>query len=246
MKRFYQLLSLCLAFFLSVPSTSDAQIKRGEWDFCPVSTTTNSLYGLLLNGLGVGSQLPWFPNVFNRFSVMQSIDTPNGKADVKYWDWELRNIAVAYQVAYQSKLTPFGASFRVGYEKRGLRTTLPDESKQYFNRQMINPTLMLQLRFGDYIGNRINPIVEIGGSYDFVFACKGLTNDKKSVNSGFHGIAGIGIGDTNTHMQYTIRYEHDFYNWFNEDYTPDGGKTHPYKGWKSKLGYLSISVRYGF
>ncbi len=239
-------LSLSLAAIMLFPARTNAQVKRGEWDFRPVITTTNSIYGLLLNGAGAGIQSPWFPNVFNRFGVMQSLKTPEGKAGIKYWDWELRNIAVAYQVAYQSKLTPLGFSFRVGYEKRGLETTLPGDIKQYFNRQTINPTLLLNIRFGNYLNNRINPVLEIGGSYDYVFACKGLYSSTSSVNSGFHGIVGIGFGDTNSHMQYTLRYEQDFYNWFNEDFTPDDGATHPYKGWKSKLGYLSFSVRYGF
>ncbi|MDE5919657.1 MAG: hypothetical protein K2F68_00415 [Duncaniella sp.] len=246
MKRLSLITIIIISTLLILPSNANAQVKRGEWDFRPVLTTTNSLYGLLFNGAGTIMGSSWVPSLFNRFSVMQSLHTPEGKASIKYWDWEFRNIAVAYQVAYQGKFHPFGFSFRVGYEKRGLQTNLPDKSKKYFNRQMIAPTFLLNVRFGNYLTNRVNPVLEIGGSYDVAIACKGLSKNTKSVNNGFHGIAGIGFGDTNTHLQWTLRYEQDFYNWFNEDFTTDNGNTHPYKGWKSKMGYLSISCRFGF
>lgn len=246
MKKFIKSLVIAVIVAMSYPSCANAQVKRGEWDFSPVITTTNSIYGLLFTGAGATINSPWYPRVFNRWAVMQSVNTPDGHAKIKYLDWELRNIAVAYSVSYQSKVTPFGFSFSVGYEKRGLQTTLPHDEKCYFNRQMVNPTLLLNLRLGNYIENSINPVVELGGSYDYVFACKGLSKNIDSVNSGFHGIFGVGIGNTMNHIQATLRYEQDFYNWFNESYSPDGGATHPYKGWKSKMGYLSVNLRCGF
>lgn len=107
MKKSISLLIASVAILLVLPFKSNAQIKRGEWDFGPVITTTNSLYGLLLNGAGATIKSPWYPSVFNRWSVMQSVHTPYGHAKIKYFDWELRNIAVAYRVSYQSKVNPF-------------------------------------------------------------------------------------------------------------------------------------------
>ena len=118
--------------------------------------------------------------------------------------------------------------------------------KIYFNRQTINPEIMLRLRLGNYISHTYNPLVEIGGSYNFAFACKGLSKNAKSVNDGFRGAIGIGMGNTEKHFSITIRYEYDFYNWFNEKWSPDGGKTHPYEGFKSKIGSLMFRTSFGF
>lgn len=246
---------------LALPQKAISQISRGEWAFSPVITVTNNVYGLAYGLLlNTATRYAWMPDVESRFAAPQSLDTPMGNAKISYWDWELRNIAAGYRVTYMSKTSPFGFSFRLNYEKRGLRTTLPegliapvrasatdehDPNYVYFNRQTISPELLLRLRFGNYINSTINPIVEIGGSYNFAIACKGLSSSTKSVNDGFRGVIGLGIGNTETHFQATLRYEYDFYNWFNEDYTSDG-VTHPYKGWETKLGAVMLNVRYGF
>lgn len=244
-----------------MPQKSNAQICRGEWSFSPVITVTNNVYGMAYGMLlNTATPYAWMPDIETRFAAPQSMDTPMGKAKISYWDWELRNLAVGYRVTYMSKTTPFGFSFRLNWEKRGLRTTMPegviapvgataegyDPNYIYFNRQTISPEVLLRLRFGNYITARYNPILEIGGSYNFAVACKGLSQSTESINDGFRGVIGLGIGNTETHFQATVRYEYDFYNWFNEDWSPDGGLTHPYQGLKTNLGAVMLNVSFGF
>lgn len=239
-----------LAIFFSFGLSSTAQVKRGNWDFSPVIKTTNSIYGLIANAvLSPTVKSAWMPKFESHFGVPQILETPEGKAKMKrYMDWELRNIGVAYRVSYQSTDTPFGFSAQVGYEKRGITVQLPDrETHNYFNRQMIVPEVLLHLRFGDYITNTINPLFVIGAGYDYAFAAKsGDYKGHKTVDSGVRGIVGVGIGNTLSHIQAYVRYEYSFYDWFNKSFSPDGGITRPYDGWKTRMGNISISLSYGF
>lgn len=245
---------LFLVGSLIFPSKANAQISRGGWEFKPVVTFTDNIYGLLLGGLcNTSSGLAWFPQIQQRFDTQKFVHTPYGHADVKWWDWGMRNIKAGYSVGYQSRTNPFGFAFSLSYEKRGLQSDMPEDYVAaggreyiYFNRQTINPELLLKIRLGNYITNRLNPLIEIGGSYNIAVACKGLSKNTESINSGFRGVIGVGFGNTESHLSVTLRYEYDFYNWFNTGWSPDGGLTHPYEGFNSRIGSIMFAASYGF
>lgn len=244
------IVSCIIALLIGCSLPSDAQVKRGNWDFAPVIKTTNSIYGLLANALlGSTVKSAWSPKFESHFAAPQSLEIPDVEVKMKkYWDWELRNIGVSYRVTYMSTETPFGFSAQVGYEKRGFTAAFPEEDTRcYFNRQMIVPEALLHIRFGDYVSNTLNPLVVLGAGYDYAFDAKsGQYKGHKTVDSGVRGIFGIGVGNTRNHIQVYLRYEYCFYDWFNKSYSPDGGITKPYEGWKTKMGNISISASYGF
>lgn len=236
-----------------------AQISRGEWTLGPIISTTNNFYGNIAECLIFGN-IPllskdatylwrnrwWIPYSYSRYAVLQKINTPLGKASIKWWDWGLVNYSVGYHCGFIPKFFPVGFDIKVDYERKGMKVKLPQGTKYItYSKQMIVPTFLLKIPLRNYLENSLIPIVEIGGSYDFSFHCKGEYSDRKSINDGLTGIIGLGLGNSESHIAFSFRYEYDFYNYFNRNFTPDG-KTYPYQGWKTKLGCLDFILIVGF
>lgn len=109
----------------------------------------------------------------------------------------------------------------------------------------INPELGLRGNFGNFS-------VELGASYDAVLSYKGHVHDfdKDAVNSGFNAVAGLGIKlydeDNDYYYHFLVKYTHPLYNFYNEEFSPDGGVTHPLDGLKYKIGFITTAFRYCF
>lgn len=249
-----------LLFLLLFTGVVKAQISRGEWSYGPVITTTNNFYGNLAQTLIFGN-IPflasdseafmlnnrwWIPSSWNKYTIMQKVETPMGKMSAKWWDWKLKNYSVGYHIGYMPKSFPVGFDFQVDYERKGMELKLSGANNYTsYSKQMVTPTMLLKIRLGDYASNRLNPIVEMGGSYDYAFSCKGDFTDINSINNGFSGIIGIGFVNTETHLSVILRYEHDFYDYFNQKFTPDGTLC-PYKDCKTAFSCLSVAFIIGF
>ena len=237
---------------------AEGLLNKSGWSYSPVITTTNNVYGNVANTL-FGS-IPfftsdpssfythnrwWIPQTLTKWDVLNSIDTPAGKASTKFWDWGLTNYSIGYQVGYMSRMFPLGFSAQVDYERRATKAKMPGmEHYTRYAKQMVVPTVLLSCRFGDYATRNYNIVAEIGGSYDYTFKCKGDYTDTESVNNGFTGIVGIGYVNTLSHVSVSLRYEHDFYDYFNTDFTVDGMK--PYEGIQTKHGQLAVYFSVGF
>ena len=243
----------------AVPNNTFAQntIKSGKWTFYPEIKLTNSFYqGLISIPTTVmaavdGYRHPYlYPEFTRQWSLFNSVKTPMGKAKVRYFDWRFRSYSIGYRAGYMPELSPIGFSFGLDYEKRSLNIKLPGESKYSpYTKHMIVPSVTVNYVLGDVTSNFSNFIVGAGASYDYTFKAHRKLDSKDAVNNGFNLITQLGykfnddkaeIFDYGGFITVWLRYEHTLYNFFNEDYTVGGIK--PYEGWKSKLGYISLTI----
>lgn len=254
-----KLLFVMFSLFL-MQDIARAQVTRGLWEYGPVITTTNNGYGWVaenLKTLGFGmaeeegiefwnTNRWWIPSFRARFDIVKDIDTPTGSAKVKWADWGLHNYAIGYHVGYLSYVAPIGFDLQVDYEKQSWRSKFPgqDDYKNY-EKQMVVPTLLLKTRIGDFTRNAINVIVEAGAKYNYVLNAKGDYDDVKSLTNGITGVFGIGIINSYSHFTVQLRYEHDFFDYFDKDFSPDG-TYRPYRDVSSKHGTLNLYTSFGF
>lgn len=247
-----------------VPQKSDAQIGRSDWYGAPVFQTNNFVY----NAVGVYlTQVPlvsffdfsmkdiawWFPQFRYRANIIQELEFDAGKASIrpKAWgfggiDWKLRNYSVGYKIGYLSRVFPVGFEVEADYVQDGYNVKMPwAEEKNSMIKRMISASALMKIRLLDYDSNRYNPIIEVGGSYNYALHYHdGLVDDKDAVNNGFTGIIGIGLTNTENHVSWTLRYEQPFYVYHNEDFVYEGNKI--FSGAKSKFGSLGASMSWSF
>lgn len=195
----------------------------------------------------------WIPSFRYRANIVQSMDFPEGKATVypkawglSNWDWKLNNYSVGYHVGYLSRIYPIGFDLQADYIQDGYKIKMKgaDEKKTIVKR-MFSATALLKVRLLKYDANRINPVIELGGGYHYAFHYHDdVINDKGAVKNGFTGIIGIGFTNTETHFSWSLRYEHSFYDFYNEDFVYEGVPV--FAGTKSTFGKLGVAVSYGF
>lgn len=254
-----KILFFSFSLFL-LQGTVKAQVKRGLWEYGPVITTTNNGYGWVAENLktvGFASAERdginfwnknrwWIPSFRARFDVLKDIDTPSGDVKVKWADWGLRNYSIGYHVGYLSYVSPIGFDVQVDYEKQNWSSKfLGQEDYMNYEKQMVVPTVLLKTRIGDFATNAINVIVEAGAKYNYVLSAKGDYDEVKSLNNGFTGVFGIGIINSFSHLTVQLRYEYDFFDYFNKDFSPNG-TLKPYEGYSSKHATLNLYTSFGF
>lgn len=252
---------MMLLFLLFTCGAIKAQVKRGLWEYGPVMTTVNNPYGWVAENLkafgfssageqGVefwNSNRWWIPSFRSRFDVMRSMDAPVGDVKVKWANWGFQNYAIGYHFGYLSYVSRIGFDIQVDYEKQTWRAKFPEMAAyRNFSKQMVVPTFLLKSRLGDFVKDRFNAIIEVGAKYNYAFKAKGDYNSTKSVNNGVTGVVGVGIINTHTHFTIQLRYEHDFFDYFNKDYSPTGTTLKPYEGYSSKHSTLNLYTSFGF
>ena len=103
-----------------------------------------------------------------------------------------------------------------------------------------------KILFGKYRTSEQMYILSLGASYDYAINAKGLYDGKETVNSGFSGIIGFECASPTQHFQAGFNYMIPFYDYFNNDYSPDG-YTRPYANAKTKMYTIGeVYVRFGF
>ena len=245
---------------------SKAQLGRSDWYCGPVFQTDNFIY----NGIGtLMVQMPvasfdgaeeffvknqwWIPQFRYRANVVQKMEFDSGEASIRprAWgfsriDWVMRNFSIGYKVGFTSRIFPLGFEFAADYVQDGYKVKMPwSEEKHSMIKRMISTTALAKIRLLSYEMNWINPILEIGGAYNYALHYHdGFVNDKDAVNNGFTGIIGIGFINTGSHVSWSLRYEHSFYDFHNEDYEHNGVKI--FSGSKSTFGRLGASFSYSF
>lgn len=258
-----------------LPSVLKAQIGRNDWSYGLVIQTDNLVYSELGSTLTtlpatiatssedreamekVGNFYMknkwWIPEFRYRANVIQNMEFANGKATLypkawglSHWDWSMRNYAIGYRVGYLSRVAPIGFDVQADYVQDGYQLQMNgSEDKQEIIKRMLSATALLKVRLMKYDRHRINPVIELGGSYNYAFHYHDdVINDKDAVNNGFTGIIGLGFHNTETHISWSLRYEHSFYDFYNKDYMYNG--TALFAGSKSSLGKLGVAISYGF
>lgn len=181
-------------------------------------------------------------------------------------------------LTYMSKEIPLGFWFKLSYERQvykikgatGVKGYMSQEGEWIYDKssevnytsaignligdnatlskQMIVPEAGLKIRFGKYRTAEQIFTIDLGARYDYALDSKGLYGGKDVVNNGITGIIGFAYGRPDKHFQVGFDYEHPFYDYFNRSYSPDRGRTYPFKdtyngGFRFSM---SIYVRRGF
>lgn len=274
MKKNLILSTVVLALSL-IPSVLKAQIGRNDWSYGLVIQTDNLVYsglGATLTTLPANIATSsedrdamekvgnfymknkwWIPEFRYRANVVQDMEFANGKASLypkvwglSHWDWSMRNYAIGYRVGYLSRVAPIGFDVQADYVQDGYELQMEgSDEKQEIVKRMLSATALLKIRLMKYDRHRINPVIELGGSYNYAFHYHDdVINDKDAVNNGFTGIIGLGFHNTETHISWSLRYEHSFYDFYNKDYMYNGNAI--FAGSKSKFGKLGVAISYGF
>lgn len=247
-------------------------IRRSEWDCGPEISVANVIYGQLAGialPLIYGEDRPyWAPNIIYKGYLAPSLNFSSGTYDREQhkmvgrldgtakkngvFDPNLKNFSVGYAVNYMSKKIPVGFSAKLAYEQTGFDAEMRNEDgyigDEKFRRQMIVPEFLLLIRIGSYLKSATIFTINLGGCYDYVIGAKSMSySGRETLNSGVTGIVGFNWGDPAGHFQVGALYYIPSYNYFNRDYTPDGGTTYPLnnKYW-SASNALSFYVRLGF
>lgn len=244
-------------------------IKRSEWNFRPEITTGNVVYALggmigsmlldykisdksLSEDYNPSEKLWWLPQFGLRTVFLSEADYAEYKynKDVKgnYFDWTDPGYSIGYAVNYTSKQVPFGFRAKVSYDHQNFKSKPKGESSYTsFSKDMIVPEVDLKILFGSYRTSESMFILSLGASYDYAINAKGLYNDKKTVNSGFSGRFGLELANPSQHYQFGAHYIIPFYDYFNKDYSPDGGRSYPYEDAKTKMYIImEFFIRLGF
>lgn len=195
----------------------------------------------------------WIPEFRYRANVVQNMEFANGKAMVyprkfgfSHMDWSMRNYAIGYHVGFLPRLFPLGFDFEVDYSQDGYQLLMEGwKDRMDITKRMLNVTTLLKIRFLRYDNKNVNPVIEIGTSYNYAFHYHDdFINDKNAVNNGFTGVIGVGYTNTSSHFSFSLRYEHAFYNFYNKKYLFEGMPI--FEGSKSTFGRLSWTFCMGF
>ena len=191
-----------------------------------------------------------WPAVNYRANIFQKMEFANGKARINpklfglsHIDWAFRNYSLGYRFGYMPKTTPIGFEVEADYIQEGYQVRMPDnyEVQQSIIKRMLSGQVVMKYIFGDNLQKR-NQIksqflVELGGGYQYALHYHDKQiHDKDAVNNGFIGILGAGVSFPQINSTITARYEHSFYDFYNDDFLYNGQPI--YKGSKSTFGKL--------
>lgn len=265
---------LIIAISLLVSTGLSAQtIHRSQWTVQPkVSTTSYLASGVLqcieqeliymaTEGMDDNQIVEFWekngfyiPEVYWTFPL-QHLSAPDGaKVSHPFWWRELLlgdfshsfKFNAGYELSWKSLVSPFGAFVGVEWEYNHLRLKNGNEAGAHYS-QAIVPNAGLRFRiWGGNFERPIKPSIEISGSYVYHFNYHNDHHyDKDALNNGFRGRIGAGV-NFNNRMTILLQYEQDFFNYFNKDYTPDDGATHPFDGYKTHFGSISLRFSHSF
>lgn len=145
--------------------------------------------------------------------------------------------AIGLSGEYYFEETNFGLYGSLKYKSTevSFKGTQLNDRARYFS-----PELGLRLRSGK--GEDSGFTFGFSAAYDLMFKYKGNIHDysKSAANSGFTGNVSLGIYSENG--VFSIKYSMPFYNFYNNNYSPDGGTTLPFKDVDRKIGYITFSL----
>ncbi len=160
-----------------------------------------------------------------------------------FWNWNYNfEISPSYEITWIPRAIPrINLIAGVGYEYKQL----------YFQNGFLEgrhkthacfPTAALQYYLLNPTKNDFNIIVEAGASYIYNIKYKNPQDySLEALNNGIRGRFRLMIGNTQK-LMLIFQYEHDFYNYFNHNYSPDGGVSFPLDGIKNSFGAVYLQV----
>ena len=220
---------------------------------------TSNLYAgiaaLALNGLGIANEVEndeakWWSYIpmYDWMIAVPSTSSPAGmprmRARAHYYDLPWKNgwtspvgdSYVGLEYIMTNVMHPWGLVFDIDYKNKGCR--IGEDSHA---AHILAPSAAIQIRFGDFKA-KVRPVVQIGGGYDFVLGYKGDgTYSHNAFHSGFSGKASIGVSIPAIYSTVTIQYQRDFYEFFDQKYSPDG-QSRPFEGYKRHNAYIMLRL----
>ena len=193
-----------------------------------------------------------FPKIRYMFPLTH-VSSPDGASISRPFWW--RNLlwgvyshtfkfSAGYEVSWKSMVSPWGIFAGAEWEYHHLRLTGGNEVGAHYS-QAIVPYAGIRYRIGggDIEKNKKwMPNFEFTGAYVKNFKYHSEHHyDKSALGNGFRGTIGVGF-NFKEFYSINLRYEHDFFDHFDQDFTPDDGTTYPFEGYKTRFGDLYITV----
>lgn len=244
MKRKLLLIALCVNCIIANAqyrfTTTIKTVTTNEFLQLP----TAFLEGLANIGLEevIGDKVMFAPQIVFPFSLRNSAPDEFGEMRSGYvrafsapWKY-LGDYEAGISGAWDHYDKPFGFYLGVSYKSREVAFKDIDMNDR---AHYISPEAGLRFRFGNTKGL----FLEMGASYDYVFSYKGEMHnyDKEAVNNGFCLNLGVGQWTKNGHFQ--LNFKLPLYNFYNKDFTPDNGLSHPFNEVNRNIGYISLIFR---
>lgn len=256
-----RLSSLCLLFFCNLLM---AYAQDNPW-VLGLYTKSNNVYVDNLMKVGevlVNSALSNVHDQALSYELMPynyhyvKMENNDGEIDVKrnsaygFTAYDLFNdFEVGLKAGWYAQGSPLGAFLYGTYGLNQYKYRFPDE-QNYSRSQLQNIRVGVGLKIIPLVAlledEGWSPLVEIKSSYIINFSYSGPKgNDLDQVKNGFRTSIAIGtiIGDDEL-MSVLLYMDMAHYNIFDNNYSADGGLTHPYSGFKSKD--MNFGVRLNF
>ena len=166
-----------------------------------------------------------------------------------FFDWTDPGFSIGYAANFTSKQVPFGFRAKLAYDHQNFKARDYKEKGPWtsFSKDMIVPEVALKILFGKYRTSEQMYILSLGARYDYAFNAKGPFDSKDAVNNGVSGIIGFEFASPSQHIQMGGNYVIPFYDYFNKNYSPDGGATRPFENAKTSLFCVAeVYMRFGF
>lgn len=152
------------------------------------------------------------------------------------WETGVGDSFIGIEYRANDLLSCFGYYINFDYKNQGL---IFGDDKYTVHKW--SPGLGVYFKLADFT-SKIQPVLEIGAAYDFAFKSKSPYDyDKEAFNSGFVGIASLGLAFSKIHTMFSIQYSRNFYNFFNEKYESNMGLT-PFQGLKRNNSYIMFKI----
>lgn len=230
-------------------------LHDSQWSVRPRFTSNN----FLITGVGnslmdlIGKPHKYMPQFVSMFNVGVNIDNPAGGMVFKsetFWkraflgglvETPKQNYRAGLEIMYQKRTFPIAIYVNCDYmyDKYIMREIYETEFSKYI-RQGISGTFGNRVFIGS-IYRIIRPIIDAGVTYNYYFDYKGsYENSLDVINNGFSFIVGTGVELQEARMCIILKYERQCYDFFNNEFTPDGGLTFPYKDYTSRFGAISF------
>ena len=260
-----------LVIFSLVTLTCQGQtIRRSQWTVRPVVKTNLFFVSKIANLAEEFALLPfmdgtnanmnveflqknsWFIPEIRSTVPLSHVGSPDGASISRPLWWRefflwgdyshTYKFSAGYELYWKSMVSPWGIFAGAEWEYNHLRLKGGNEAGAHYS-QAIVPYAGIRVRIGGGTPGRTwMPAFEVSGAYvnNFKYHSEhGYSKD--ALNNGLRGSFGAGV-NISEFSNIMIRYEHDFFDHFDKDFTPDEGETYPFEDYNTRFGNLSLTM----